>query len=375
MKVLLLSDPNSAHTIKWARSLAENGLSIDILGLSRYESSDYNGYENIQVYSLGLDKLLIGKPIGDISKLKYLAALHRIKKTISQINPEIVHAHFATSYGFFGALSNFHPFILSVWGADVYDFPRRSPLHRALLCFNLSRADKILSTSQVMAVETGRYTASPVTVTPFGIDLDTFRPGPASSLFDPQDIVIGTVKALEVKYGVDDLIRAFQILTDRYPHLPLKLLIVGDGSQAGALRQLAVDLGVAHLTTFTGRVGYDQVPLYHNMITVFVALSVLDSESFGVAVIEASACGKPVVVSNVGGLPEVVADGTTGLIVPPRSPGRAAEAIARLVADGQLRRQMGQAGREWVRSRYQWSDNVRQMLQIYQEMVPEVIRR
>jgi len=82
---------------------------------------------------------------------------------------------------------------------------------------------------------------------------------------------------------------------------------------------------------FTGKVPYNEVPKYQNMLTISVSVS--DSESFGVAILEASACEKPVVVSNVGGLTEVVEDGVTGIIVPPRNPEKTAEAIEKLLLD------------------------------------------
>lgn len=100
------------------------------------------------------------------------------------------------------------------------------------------------------------------------------------------------------------------------------------------------------------------------MLTVSVSVS--DSESFGVAVIEASACAKPVVVSNVGGLPEVVEDGVTGIIVPPRDPEATAEAIENLILSQDLRTKMGTEGRKRVGRLFDWDKNVKQMAKIYQ---------
>jgi glycosyltransferase involved in cell wall biosynthesis len=101
------------------------------------------------------------------------------------------------------------------------------------------------------------------------------------------------------------------------------------------------------------------------MLSVSVSVSTLDSESFGVAVLEAAACEKPVVVSSVGGLPEVVEDGVTGLVVPPRDPVRTADAIEKLVLDDALRRRMGAAGRRRVADAYDWERSVDTMLSYY----------
>lgn len=104
-----------------------------------------------------------------------------------------------------------------------------------------------------------------------------------------------------------------------------------------------------------------------NRMDVFCAPSL--SESFGVAVIEASACETPVVVSNVGGLPEVVIDEVTGFIVEPKHVEQLAEKILILVNDQSLRKQMGAAGRKFVLENYAWEKNVDTMESIYIETV------
>ena len=92
-----------------------------------------------------------------------------------------------------------------------------------------------------------------------------------------------------------------------------------------------------------------------------------DSESFGVAAVEASACGKPVVASEVGGLPEVVEHGVTGFLVPPRDPVKTADAIERLILDRSLRDRMGLAGRLRVEKLFRWDNCVDQMISIYRD--------
>jgi L-malate glycosyltransferase len=372
MRVLLLADLSSVHTIKWAKSLAERGIEIGIFGLSNIDESPFKNYKNIQVHAVGLSRSITGNVKTHLTKLSYLKAWPQVKKSIDSFKPDIVHAHYASSYGLIGALSGFHPYILSVWGADIFEFPRKSFLHKALVEHNLGKADKVLSTSYFMAKEVNKYSPKQIEVTPFGIEAKIFKPQKVDSLFAENDIVIGTVKGLEEQYGVEYLIRAFKILRDRYQDLPLKLLIVGGGSLEKPLKILVKELELEGDTVFTGRVDYNLVPSYHNMLSVYTALSVIDSESFGVAVIEASACARPVVVSRVGGLPEVVEEGVTGFIVPPRDAQKAAEAIEQLILDKDLQLKMGQAGRERVKKLYNWDDNVKQMIRIYTEYTANI---
>ncbi len=369
MKLLLLADPSSTHTIKWAKSLAKKDVDIFIFGLSDYDQSVYENFENIKVYSLGYKRNIIMGKEGNVSKLRYLKALPAVKKVIKGYKPDIVHAHYATSYGLLGALSGFHPLIISVWGSDIFNFPRKSFLHKGLIKFNLKKADKILSTSNIMAIETQKYTNKEIQVTPFGVDLNIFKPIKVESIFGQKKIVIGTIKALEKKYGIDYLIRAFQIVSSRHPRLPLRLLIVGNGSQEEDLKKLVSKLDIKNKVIFAGRIKYTEVPKYHNMLSIFLSISISNCESFGVAVIEASACEKAVVVSNVGGLPEVVEDLKTGFVVPQKDPEKTAEMIEKLIMDQELRSKMGKAGRARVKKRYNWQESVESMISIYQDAV------
>ncbi len=363
IKILFLSDINSAHTQKWALALADKGYLIRIFSLNKNKSDWFKGIPNIEYTTSESGFDVPGKK--ELGKLEYLKALPELKRVIKSFQPDILHAHYATSYGLLGALSGFHPFVLSVWGSDVYEFPQTSFLHKSLLKRNLRKADYILSTSNIMAIETAKYTDKKIHITPFGVDLNVFKPMAVKHPFNEGDIVIGTIKALELKYGINYLIESFEILCKKHPELPLKLLIVGKGSQETTLRKLCKEKGIEDNVKFTGWIKPEEVPLYHNMLDIFVALSVTDSESFGVAVIEASACSKPVVVSNVSGFEEVVENGITGIIVPRRDSVAAANAIEKIVLDKKLGTSFGEAGRKRVEKLYNWTSNLDDIMAIY----------
>ena len=363
-KVLLLSDPDSVHTIRWANSLRASGIDMSVVGLSTYGEDTIRKYSNVKVFGLGCN---VRKDTG-ILDISYLRKLRRLKRLVGTINPDILHAHYASSYGFMGALLGWSAYIISVWGADVYEFPNRSLFHRAILKYSLGRADRVLSTSKCMAIETEKYTEKNISVTPFGVDMVVFKPKKNKGIFASNDIVIGTIKTLEEKYGVEYLIRAFSILVLKHKLLPLKLLIVGEGRLEKKLKNLVIELNLEEKVVFSGQIPHKKVPEYFNMLSVSVSVSVSNSESFGVAVIEASACEKPVVVSNVGGLPEVVEDGITGFVVKPKDPIDTANAIEKLILDKKLRDRMGREGKKRVSRFYNWNENVSQMAGIYHSL-------
>ncbi len=365
MKVLLLSDPSNTHTVKWANALAGKGIDVYLFGLSEFDPSPYNS--KIKIENLNVPLSIKNRLNGDILKLIYFIKLPALRKIIKTFKPDIVHAHYAASYGFIGALAGFHPYLVSVWGIDVFIFPNVSFVHKKIVKHALAKADGITSTSNVMAAEAKKYTGKSIKVIPFGIDLNIFKPEKVDSQFSDDDIVIGTVKHLEYKYGLIYLLEAFALLVKKQPELPLKLLIVGGGSMERKLKEYAEELGISDKTVFTGAVPHNKITGYHNMMDVEVYLS--DYESFGVSVVEALACEKPVVVSNVGGLPEVVDDEKSGFIVPPKNPLKASEAIGKLVIDNNLRKQFGKAGREKVEKYYNWDDNVEEMIKVYEQLL------
>lgn len=358
-KILILSNANSSHTLKWVLGILSKGYKVKIFSLTPYPGGVLadRGASIFCASYAGRRKIL------------YPLAVDELWQVIKEFEPDIIHAHYASSYGLLGALSRFHPFVLSVWGSDVFDFPNISAIHKWIFKFNLKKADRICSTSHVMEREIKKYTSKDVSITPFGVDVNLFRPMYIHHAFQENSIVIGTVKALEKKYGMEYLIDAFVLLKKRLKGYPLKLLIVGKGTLESELKARVSSQGIEGDTIFTGYINPVEIPSYHNMLSIAVFPSIDDSESFGVAAVEAMACEKPVIVSSVGGLPEVVEDNVTGLVVPPMDVEKLADAMETLVKDEGLRTRLGKEGRKRVERLYRWEDNLEIMLRIYEEIL------
>jgi L-malate glycosyltransferase len=364
MKVLLLSDTYSEHTEKWALGLAEKGVQIGIFSFNKASYEWYN-HENVTVFFEPETNINAESTFTKLSYLKYVTILKRI---IKHFNPDILHAHYATSYGLVGALSGFHPFILSVWGADVYDFPARSKLHRKVFQYNLKRADVILSTSHIMKEEVNKYTAKEVIVTPFGVDIEKFSkkefPGKDKSI-----IHIGTIKPIEEKYGIIYIIEAAKLVIDRNKDKKFKFYLIGSGSDLGAYRKIIKEKDLDTSFEVTGRIPFAEISNYHNLLDIFLNVSIDDSESFGVATVEAMACGKPVIVTDVGGLMEVVDHGKFGIVIPKKDSAAMADAIDKLVNNPEEASALGLKARKNVLDRYDWSNNLQKMIDIYNSTV------
>lgn len=363
LKLLLLSDLNSIHTKKWVAGISARGCSIVVFGLSKPLDDFYNDLENVKIHFAEFTNQYGKSRVG---KIKYLSVRKQLKNIAKEFNPDLVHAHYATSYGLLGSLLNHKRFLISVWGEDVFSFPKESIIKKWIFKRNLRKALGIFSTSKVMAEEAKLYTDKAVNVVPFGVDVKVFKNETVEGVDDT--VVIGIVKTLEDKYGISYLIDAFNLVLKANPTQKFQLLIVGRGRKAEALKKQVTDLNLNDHVVFTGAVPHTAVPDYFNKMDIVVVPSVNEGESFGVAAVEASACEKPVIVSNIGGLPEVVIDGETGLICEPRDSNCLFEKIELLISDNDLRIQLGKKGRENVLKHYDWEKNVDLMMNHYLQM-------
>jgi glycosyltransferase involved in cell wall biosynthesis len=175
--------------------------------------------------------------------------------------------------------------------------------------------------------------------------------------------VVGTVGRLAEQKGLSYFLRMAALLLCDFP--AARFVIVGDGPQRDELVALARDLGIADRVIFAGF--RTDVPDLMSAFDLFVLASVF--EPFGLVLVEAMALEKPVVASRVNGIPEVVADGEAGLLVPPRDPHALAEAAARLLRDQALARRMGQAGRGRVLARFTVEAMAGKTMALYEEIL------
>lgn len=355
MNIGLLANAASVHTQRWASAYRQRGHRVTVLSI-----------RGAAIPGVRVETVAAGPAGGEgagWSLLAYLRLLLACRRRLAAAGVEVLHAHYTVTHGAIAAARRFHPVVVSAWGRDVIwdDGEMPAPLRLANR-FALRRADAVTATSAFLAGRVERFlpAGKGVEVVPFGIDPDLFRPRPRDGAAG--GFRIGFVKSLRPKYAPEVLLRAFPEVLAAVPDA--RLALAGRGPLEPALRRLAAELGVASRVDFLGFVPHDEVPALLAGLDVLVNCSTADSESFGVVVLEASACGVPVVVTPVGGVAEVCVDGETGLHVPPGDAGALAAALIRLAGDTELRRRLGDEGRRFVCRRYLWDDNVRQMLAV-----------
>lgn len=215
--------------------------------------------------------------------------------------------------------------------------------------------------SRIAAALTNEAAARMIQLPP-GVDEKTFHPGSGGDevrarLGLTDRPVVVCVSRLVPRKGQDTLIRAMPRILAAEPEAVL--LVVGGGPYEKDLRRLAADTGVTHAVRFTGAVPWEELPAHYGAGDVFAMpcrtrRGGLDVEGLGIVYLEASATGLPVVAGDSGGAPDAVLDGETGYVVRGGSPEDAADRIVTLLGDAELRRRMGERGREWVEERWRW---------------------
>ncbi len=360
MKILFLAPANNYHTIKWCGYFRSRGYEVHVVSFFPGE------IEGVTVHFLDCG---IDWQQADRKKLRYLAQAPRIRRIVRQVAPDIISVHYATSYGAAAGLAGLKNYALSVWGGDVYTFPHKSPLHRMLLQYSLDHASCLLSTSETMAREVGKYTDKQFYVTPFGVKTELFSPDKRNRKPDDGKFIVGTVKAFKPKYGIDVLLRAVSVLKKQHPEINLELRIAGDGPCEAEYKTLAEELGIADITRWLGFIPQEKAAEEWANMDVAVVPSVKDSESFGVSAVEAEACAVPVIISDVPGLMEATEPGTTSIVTARKSVSALADAIILLWQHPEMRARMGREGRKLAVEKYDYQICFEHIEQVLLSMV------
>jgi glycosyltransferase involved in cell wall biosynthesis len=235
-------------------------------------------------------------------------------------------------------------------------------------------ASRVLANSEGVAHSLLRddYLApSRTVVVPNFVDERAFDPPPVETVrewrtslaLEDGALVVGIIASLLPIKDHATLFRSVARLAPRWP--TLRLVVVGDGTERGTLERLAGELGIAGQVRFAGH--QPNVPSLHHLFDVSVLTSV--SEGFPNSLVEAMAAGRPIVATNVGGVPDAVRDGENGLLVPPRDPAALTGALETMLGDRALRERMGAVGARRARAEYHATVVVGSLTRLYDQLL------
>lgn len=363
LRLAFLADANSVHTRRWLESFVQRGHEVHLLADEQDDvrpglpsSATLHRYRRFRPRRLPAISSLQGRgPLRDL---------------LRRIAPDVLHAHYLTRYGWQARLSGFHPYVVTPWGSDLFVTPRRS-LRAALWArATLRGASLVTVVSEQMRAEVRRHGVSPGRVERIAIGVDTVRYSPGAPAGIPAAVAhrryLFSPRAIAPIYRPDVVIEAFATLAP-----DLSLVMTTRNADAAALADVRARIerhAIRERVLLLDRIDDDEMlALYRGAAAV---VSVPMSDAVSISVLEAMACERPVVATDLPGLREHLEPVHRGLLVPvgdPASTARALRAVLEMTADEVA--DLGLALRDEVVRTADREDNMDRMDALYQRLV------
>jgi L-malate glycosyltransferase len=349
MRLCEIGDGRSIHilrTVKWMKDRGHDVLFISYEDVNRTLARDIGG---------GLDGVDV-RVVGDSHKyLLFPFRDRKIQKIISDWNPDVTHAHFVTKYGFHLPKDPTRRTAISAWGADILDIGDIAGTvssglpfgNRAIKYYTkkaLERADIIYAVSQDIRchiIDDFMIDKRKIVVNPIGINTDVFDPSNYTRS-EGDTIRVMSNRAIDTGYDTRTMILAFHLAQKEYPDMHLYL--TGAGRDVESVKVFVNELGIKDKVSFLG--------FRPNMVQclansdIFMSTTLLDGTP--ISVLEAMAMEKCVVATGVGGIPEWITNGDTGMLAPAKDAIQLSIALVMLARSPELRIRMGKAARKAV---------------------------
>jgi L-malate glycosyltransferase len=346
LRLCYISNPNSVHTRRWVSWFVKRGHTVVLLA------------------DVALKEPWPEAQVIDLSKIFYAPIIRFpiwtvwLRRFLRQWHPDILHAHRVNSAGWLAAASGFHPYVVTPWGSDVYQHPQRSRVARLLAWYTLRHADLITTISAAIGDQViqlgGR--ASKLSRVQFGVDLDIFSPGLTTSegsidlrrrlsLPDHSRLVL-SARAVHPIYNLDIILQAMPQVHQGFPEAIF--IFLNYNTNPDYKRQLdamILELGLeAYIRWLPQTSSRTEMAELYRLSEVVVSVPTTDGTP--VSVMEAMACGKPVICSDLPSLREFITIGENGLLVPVRQAIPLADAINQLLAQPDQVSEFGRKARQ-----------------------------
>lgn len=309
-------------------------------------TQEYDNYQGVKIHVVN----------PRASKLSPFFKAIIIRNLVKKIKPDVLHAHQVVPFGLYGALSGFHPFVVTAWGSDILTFPK-STISKWMVRFVLNKADLINCDAEHIKGPLIELGAEPLKIylIYFGTDTQKFKPNAKdkkliNDLFISNSLTVISLRSLKPIYDIETLIKSIPLILKEY------------------LLDLAKSLNVFDATRFVGLIPNEKLQHYLTSMDVYVSTSLSDA-GLAASTAEAMACGLPVIITDFGDNRKWVEYGVSGFIVPLKDPEALAEKIIYLVKNKNVRMKFGKRGRKIIEERNNYYKEMEKMENIYKALV------
>ena len=333
MRLAFLSIGRHIHTERWIRWFSDRGHECHLLTV---QPGPVPGV-TVHDISAGFGP----KP------LRYGFSLIKVRRLLNRIQPDLLNTHFLTGYGYWGRFSGFHPNVLTVWGDDVYVTPFENGVKNRLARMALADCDALTGDSSdilAVAADLGADPALSFRIL-WGVDFEIFKPGgdprwrQKLGFTDEHILYFSPRSYTQPYYNIDTVIEAAALVKDREPRA--RFLFSGYEGDPEPFRRKAAAAGIEDVMAMIGRLPHHEFATALQSCDVFISVPSVDATA--VSLLEAMACARGIIISSLPSSLEWIADGVSGLVVPPRNVEDLAAAMLRFAEDPEF---LADAGRK-----------------------------
>lgn len=351
MTICFLTAGDSIHSYRWIKYLADKGYRIYWVSFS---PNKFGQIKNVKFYLL--------KDFSSKFLNIFLNALE-VRKIIKEAKPDIVHCLYAGVNGALGALSGFHPFILTAFGSDIFEAPK-SILKRIVIKFSLKKADLITCNGEPLKRRMTELGAdsSKIRYVYWATDTKRFSPKKAKK----SGFKVISIRNFEPVYDIETFVKAIPIVLKHVPKARFE--IAGKGTEEQHLKEMVEMLKIEKSVKFLGWIKEDDVADYLNSSDVYVSTSLSDGD-LAQSTQQAMSCEVPVITTDLEVNVKRVKNKSNGLIFPARDSKSLAKQIIFVFKNKKASEKMAENGRKTILKELDYFKNMKKVEEVYKEVI------
>jgi glycosyltransferase involved in cell wall biosynthesis len=366
LRIAFLGDPSSIHMRRWVNYFAERGHDVTLLLPKDWP------IEPDLLPSVSVERFTRFAARGRFPPASFLRGRRSLRRALAQIRPDLLNAHYLTTNGWHAWMSGFHPYVVTLWGSDVFLTARESRDFAAYGRLSLGAADMVMVNSAALrrgALELGAP-SDRTEMVQWGVDLTRFGPGPDPTALRAR-LGLGGRRVIFSPRGLAPLYR-HGVVIQALALLPSDVVVVMTArhcvaEELAAVRGKIDELGLADRVVILPEISDAEMPDFYRLAEVVVSVPASDSTS--AAILESLASGLQVVAADLPGVREWLFDLEPSLLVPVDDPGATAAALARaLDRDPEERARLGRQARAIVEDRADQAKSLARVEALYSQL-------
>lgn len=379
MKICYLADAESIHVQRWVEYFANNGHEVHLISPREFGN---NNVKNVKLHLLNRLKpqIRIIRIITFPIDLSY--NIIKINKLIRQIKPNILHVHGVSDLAVPGALTGFHPFVVSVWGSDVLRYPKKSKLVKYFVSYALMKADIILTIPEFMKqylISMFNLPKNKIVRIPWGIDLKIFHRGYENEtqrmkeklgIKDNSPVILSN-RGMAPQYEIENIVEAIPYTLKTFPDT-IFIFIKGYGSSEfeDKIKSRTENLNVRNNIRFVSKLlKPEEMVVYLNMADVFI--SIPKTDQFASSIMEGMACGVIPIVSNIKVYEQYLKNGINAFVVDSDNPKEIAEKINYCIKNPDMKNKFYVINKNIIEENEDWDVNSKKMEELYEDLLKD----